>query len=121
MNNLVNEVAELRKAVTAPDSIINKRFETLQVQVEKQGEIIARHQRYLEAIDRKERDTNLVIIGVPDEDEALEGATSEQDKLSKIWTEEDVRETGGWGPGVTNTDVVLYWSRLTVRRPGTRC
>ncbi len=49
--------------------------------MEKQGEIIARQQRYLEAIDRKERETNLVITGVPDEDEALEGATSEQDNV----------------------------------------
>lgn len=46
----------------------------------------------MEAMDRKEREKNLVITGVPDEDEALEGATTEQDKINKIWSEVDARE-----------------------------
>lgn len=92
VNNLVSEVAELRKAITAPDSSINKKIDQLQTQVEKQGEVIAKQQRYLEAIDRKERERNLIITGVPDEDEALEGATSEQEKIDKIWSEVGVRE-----------------------------
>lgn len=103
INTLVNEMAELRRSVTAPDSNINKRFVELQTQVDKQAEIIAKQQRYLETIDRKERERNLVITGVPDEDEALEGATTERNKLNKIWTE------------VGSTDAVQSHRRLGTR------
>ena len=36
-------------------------------------------------MDRKERECNLVILGVPEETEALDGATTDDDKLSKVW------------------------------------
>ena len=37
-------------------------------------------------MNRKEREANIVILGVPDENELLEGATTDQEKLNKIWT-----------------------------------
>ena len=43
--DLVKEVVELKLAVTAPDSTINKRFDDLQGQVTRQAEIIAKQQR----------------------------------------------------------------------------
>ena len=93
VSNLVGEVAELKKSITAPDSSINKKIDELKTQVEKQGEIIAKQQRHLETLDRKEREKNLIITGAPDDDEALEGSTTEQDKINKIWSEVDARET----------------------------
>ncbi|MPC55662.1 hypothetical protein E2C01_049604 [Portunus trituberculatus] len=54
LNELASDVKELTKAVTAPDSYINKKFEDLQAQVNKQAEILAKQQRYLEILDRKE-------------------------------------------------------------------
>lgn len=36
-------------------------------------------------MDRKERETRIMITGVPDENESLEGATTEGDKLQKVW------------------------------------
>lgn len=93
--NLTTEVAELRRAVTQSDRGINKKFEELQGQVIKQGEIISKQQRYLEILDRKDREKNLVITGVPDENEALEGATSERDKLIKIWSEAGIQDEVG--------------------------
>ena len=92
LHALVVEVTELRRAVTAPDSNINKRFDQLQAQVDKQAEIISKQQRYLETLDRKEREKNLVITGVPDEREAFIGATSDEDKLKKIWSEIEVND-----------------------------
>lgn len=108
LHALVTEVAELRRAVTAPDSSVNKRFGELQAQVNKQAEVIAAQQRYLEAIDRKEREKNLVITGVPDEHEALQSVTSEEDKLKKIWLEMGVNE-----------EIQSYW-RLGTRGDDSR-
>lgn len=83
---LVTEVAELKKVVTSPDSAINKKFIALQAQVDKQAVVIARQQRFLESLDRKEREMNLVITGVPDERESLEGETTDESKVNKIWS-----------------------------------
>ena len=44
-----------------------------------------KQQLFLEQIDRKERETNLVVLGVPNEEEALVEATCGDDKLLKIW------------------------------------
>lgn len=92
LHALVAEVAELRKAVVAPDGGINKRFVELQTQVNKQAEVISKQQQYLEAIDRREREKNIVITGVPDENEALDEATSDEGKLHKIWSKVGVNE-----------------------------
>ena len=90
--DLVKEVVELKLAVTAPDSTINKRFDDLQGQVTRQAEIIAKQQRYLEILDRKEREKNIIVTRVPDENEALEGATCDEEKLNKIWARVDAGE-----------------------------
>lgn len=92
LHTLVTEVAELRKAVVAPDSGINKRINELQTQVNKQAEIISKQQLYFEYLDRKERENNIIITGVPDENATLDGATSEGDKLNKIWSKVEVNE-----------------------------
>ena len=39
----------------------------------------------MERIDRKERECNLVILGVPENSEALLDATNDTDKLNKVW------------------------------------
>ena len=85
MTALVTEVTELKKVVISPDSAINKKFTALQAQVDKQAEIIVKQQRFLETLDRKEREMNLVITGVPDEHESLEGESTDGSKLNKIW------------------------------------
>lgn len=82
---LVAEVATLKQAVMSPDSAINKKVEELQQQVNTQSAIIAKQQRYLESLDRKERECNLIVMGVPEEHEALDGATTDQSKIVKVW------------------------------------
>lgn len=86
VNLLVNEINELKNVITSPDSVINVKISALQAQVDKQAEVIASQQRYLEILDRKERENNIIITGVPDENESLEGATTEEEKLNKIWS-----------------------------------
>ena len=92
MTALVTEVTELKKVVISPDSAINKKFTALQAQVDKQAEIIVKQQRFLETLDRKEREMNLVITGVPDEHERLEGEPTDGSKLNKIWWKAGVRD-----------------------------
>lgn len=49
--------------------------------MEQQNEIIAKHQLYLESLERKGREANIVILGVPDEDEALDCAVTDDKRL----------------------------------------
>lgn len=89
------DVDSLKTLVTSPDSTVNKKIAALEVKVDKQAEIISRQQLYLEVLDRKEREANLVILGVPDEHEALDGAVTDDDKLEKIWEKVGVNNVAG--------------------------
>ena len=44
-------------------------------------------------MDSKERECNLVILGVPEEREALDGATNDTDKVTKVWEAADITST----------------------------
>lgn len=85
LNALRDEVAQLKTALTAPDSIINKKFAGMQEQIDQQANIIEKQQQFMEMIDRKEREKNLVVLGLPDENESLQGATEDGDKIKKVW------------------------------------
>ena len=60
-------------------------MDELQAQVNKQADIIAKQQRFLESLDRKERECNLILLGVPEEHESLDGATTDRAKVDKVW------------------------------------
>ena len=85
LNEVMQELAQVRTALTSAESPINKRVTELQQQVNMQSDIIARQQRYLEILDRKERECNLVLLGVPEDGENIENATVDVDKIEKIW------------------------------------
>lgn len=82
---IANELSELKRAISSPESDINKKLAEMQSQMNKQAEIIAHQQRFLEVADRRERETRLVVMGVPDDQESLETATTDEDKLKKVW------------------------------------
>ena len=86
LDTIAAELADLRRAITSPDSATNRKLADMQAQIDKQAEVIAQQQSFLEAVDRKERETKLVVLGVPDEEESLAGATSDNDKLRKVWS-----------------------------------
>ena len=44
------------------------------------------HQLFLEQLDRQKRETNLVLFGIPDGQESFDGATTDDDKIKKVWT-----------------------------------
>lgn len=73
LNAVMAEVAELKTVLTSPGSFVTKKFEELQGKIDKQAEIIANQQRFLEMLDRREREMNVVVMGLPEEGETLEG------------------------------------------------
>lgn len=85
LSSVTKELTELKIALMSPDSPMNKRITELEAKVDRQAQVIAAQQQFLEAVDRRERETNLVILGVPDQNESLEGATANGDKLKIIW------------------------------------
>lgn len=95
LNDVVAELDSLKMLVTSPDSVANKKIAALEVRLDKQAEIISKQQLYLESLDRKEREANLVILGVPDEYESLDGAVTDEDKLKKIWAKVGVDNVVG--------------------------
>ena len=62
--DVVEQVGELKQVITSPDSNINKKISELQDQVNKQADIIAQQQSYLEALAQRERERNLIVMKV---------------------------------------------------------
>ena len=85
LTSVVKEISDIKSMLLSPDSSVNKRITELEDKVDKQAQIIAVQQQFLEAVDKREREANVVILGVPDQNESLEGATNDEDKLNAIW------------------------------------
>ena len=58
---LIAKVADIEMALTSPDSAINHQVRALQDRVNKQQEVITRHQRYQEDTDRKAKECNVCM------------------------------------------------------------
>lgn len=86
LTQLTGEVAMLKSSLASQDTNMKTEVDELKKQVNKQGEVIAQQQRYLEYLDRKERECNLVMLGVPENHESLDGATTDSDKIKKVWS-----------------------------------
>lgn len=85
LEEVMKEMQALKTAIVSPDSLINRNYAELRERVNRQEQILAKQQQFLEALDRREREANIVVLGVPDDNEAMEGATTDQEKLNKIW------------------------------------
>lgn len=114
LDQITKELLALKESITHPESVFNKKITHMQEQINRQGEVIAKQQSFLEAIDRKERETRLVVLGVPDESEALDGEITEEGKLNKIWSKLDEpldikshRRLGQSDPGVRRRPILV--------------
>ena len=85
ITKLTSEVTQLSTALKNHQDATDKQVTDLKHQVEKQSEIITKQQLFLEQLDRKDRECNLVILGVPEGAEALDGATEDNAKVKKVW------------------------------------
>ncbi|KAK7083438.1 hypothetical protein SK128_022800, partial [Halocaridina rubra] len=82
---IVNELAELRRMIASSESDSKAKIKELTETIEKQSEIHLQHQLFLEQLDRQKRETNLVLLGVPEEQISLDGATTEETEIQKVW------------------------------------
>lgn len=87
MTKITSELALLRQDITSPDSIITQKLPIMQNQIDQQARIIKQQKLFLEAVDERKRETKLVVLGVPDEGDELDEATSDNEKLRKVWSE----------------------------------
>ena len=81
---MTTEITSLKTSLNDHQETNRKQIDELKQQISKQNEVIAKQQLYLEQLDRKERECNLVILGVPEDSEALEGAATDE-KIKKVW------------------------------------
>lgn len=114
LSAVVNELGELRRTIMSSETSMNTKLADVQDKIDKQADIIMHQQLFLESVDRKERETNLVVLGVPDEQLALDGATNDGDKIEKVWeamgdsTEvRSHRRLGRYDPGSTRARPIL--------------
>ena len=82
---ICTEITDIKQSIVSPESAFNKKISELQMRIDKQDEIIKHQQLFLEHLDRKDRESNVVLLGIPDEGSTLEGATNDGQKLQKIW------------------------------------
>ena len=76
---LTTEITSLKQSLTDHQEATRRQIDDLKQNVSKQGEVIAKQQLYLELLDRREGECNLVILGVPEDNVALEGASNDTD------------------------------------------
>ncbi|MPD04906.1 hypothetical protein E2C01_100617 [Portunus trituberculatus] len=90
LDDITRELAALKRKIASPQSTFNRKLSLMQDQIDKQTEVIDRQHSFLEVIERRERETKLIVLGVPDEGESLAGDNGhDMEKLSKIWSELD--------------------------------
>lgn len=82
--DISKDLADLKRGIMSSEGDINKKLKEMQERIDTQASIILQQQKFLEGIDRKERENNLVMLGVPDEGEALDGATDDDTKIGKV-------------------------------------
>ena len=83
---LTSEISQMRQEITEGNKEKDKKITVLEEKVSKLSETVIKQQLYLEQVDRRERERNIVLLGVPDDNEALDGATEDIDKIKKVWS-----------------------------------
>ena len=79
------EIRELKQSFADTEARLNARINDLESRAKGRDIILRNQQEFCESVDRELRETKLVILGVPDENESLDGATTEDAKLAKVW------------------------------------
>ena len=80
-----DEIRDLKETIRTNEERNNSRIDQLEKRISSQDEIIKNQQGFFEKFDASQRETKLVVLGVPDEHESLDGATDDAAKLGKVW------------------------------------
>ena len=83
---LTSMISQMRQEITEGNKEKDKKITDLEEKVSKLNETVIKQQLYLEQVDRRERERNIVLLGVPDDNEALDGATEDVEKIKKVWS-----------------------------------
>ena len=86
-DQIIKDLTDLRKAIVSSDNETKAQIKELRDTVIKQSDIILQQQLFLEQLDRHKRETNLVLFGVPDEQQAFDGVTADAEKIVKVLSE----------------------------------
>ena len=84
LDMIVSDIYDLKRSFAAKLEEAETRITSLEERIAKQDEISERQQRFMERIDRKERECNIIVLGVPDEHLALDGVTNDQAKVRRV-------------------------------------
>ncbi|MPC49971.1 hypothetical protein E2C01_043788 [Portunus trituberculatus] len=84
LNRILEELTHMRRKMVEADNENKAKMKDMAETIEKQSTIIMQHQLFMEQMDRQMRETNLVLFGVPDEQVALDGTTTEDAKIQKV-------------------------------------
>ena len=84
--DIAKELTKVKQSITSSKGEVDTRIKVLEEKVEVQANIIQHQQKFLENLDRKERETNVVMLDVPDEGESLDGATNDAAKIRKVFS-----------------------------------
>ena len=78
---IATELGKIKRSIASSETATHKMIMEMEQTIDKQANIIMQQQLFL---DRKNRETNLVVLEVPDDQIALYGASSDESKLVKI-------------------------------------
>ena len=85
LQDLTQNIEIMRQEALTRDKANEEKIKAMQVTINKQSEILGKQQMYLEGIDRKKRERNIVILGVPEDNADLEDSKGDEAKLNNIW------------------------------------
>lgn len=84
LNRILEELTDIRCKMLEAENENKVKIREMTETIEKRSAIIMQHHLFMEQVDRQKRETNIVLFGVPDENMALEGATTEDTKILKV-------------------------------------
>ena len=85
LTQIATDLKAVKTSIASSNTVTATKLADMQQKIDNQAGIIMQQQLFLEKLDRREREKNLVLLGVPDVNEALEGATSEEGKIGKVF------------------------------------
>ena len=85
LQDLMQQMTLMRQEASTRETNIATKIKALETTINKQSEILMKQQMYLEGVDRKKREKNLIILGVPENSANLEGCSDDEVKIAHIW------------------------------------
>ena len=86
LTDILNEMKLMRQEQKTERDRVKKAMEAQDTKMTKLTAVLAQQQRFCEGIDARFRETNVVIMGLPDTGKAFGGKTDDDEKVKLIFT-----------------------------------